>query len=112
MIAPNEPVPKHLPRVLSKSDAAAYCGVSEKGFDQWVRTGKLPRAMRGTRRWDKVALDFAIDRMSGVSRDAPPPKPSGLQAWIAKDKARKAAEAPRYAEIDRKSLNPQRRRKE
>ena len=111
MITPDEPFPKHLPRVLSKSDAA-YCGVSEKGSDQWVRTGKLPRAMKGTRRWDKVAIDFAIDRMSGVSRDALPTKPSGLQTWIEKRRERKAAEATRQVEIDRESLNPQRRRKE
>ncbi|EIZ85459.1 hypothetical protein WYO_1825 [Methylobacterium sp. GXF4] len=111
MAAPDDPAPKHLPRVLSKADAAAYCALTEKGFDQWVKTGKLPRAMKGTRRWDKVAIDYAIDRMSGVSRDAPPSKPSSLQTWIEKDKARKAADRARYAKIDQKCLNPQRRSK-
>lgn len=111
MAAPDDHAPKYLPRVLTKADAAAYCGVSEKGFDQWVRTGKLPRAMKGTRRWDKVAIDYAIDRLSGVSRDAPPPSPSGLQKWVAERQAQKKAEAERQAEVDRRSLNPQRRRK-
>lgn len=110
MATPDDSAPKHLPRVLSKTDAA-YCGISEKGFDHWVKSGKLPRAMKGTRRWDKVAIDYAIDLMSGVSRDAPPSRPSGLQAWVEERKGRKAAEAGRQAEIDRKSLNPQRCRK-
>jgi predicted DNA-binding transcriptional regulator AlpA len=111
MAVSNDPAPTHLPRILSKADAAAYCGVSEKGFDQWVRTGKLPRAMKGTRRWDKVAIDYAIDCLSGVSQNAPPPSPSGLQKWVAERRAQKEAAAERQAEVDRRSLNPQRRRK-
>ncbi|MDP4021053.1 hypothetical protein Q8W71_00320 [Methylobacterium sp. NEAU 140] len=126
----NDSAPKHLPRILAKADAAAYCGLTEPGFDTWVKTGKLPKAMKGTRRWDIVALDQAIDRLSGVSRDAPP-KPSALAAWLEQDaarqagesgglaayiekrKARKAAEAARQAEADRVSVNPaaQRRHK-
>jgi predicted DNA-binding transcriptional regulator AlpA len=121
-----DPNPKHLPRILSKADAAAYCGLTEAGFDGWIRTGKLPPAMPGTRRWDKVAVDQAIDRLSGVSRDVlvdpaeqaerewrarraarHEQKPSALAAFIEKRDARRAAEAA----LDAKSVSPFRQRR-
>lgn len=53
------------PRVLTKAQAAAYCSLTESGFEHWVATGKLPGAMKGTRRWDRTAIDLALDRLSG-----------------------------------------------
>lgn len=79
------------PRILAKAVAAQYCGLTEKGFDEWVKTGKLPRAMKGTRRWDKVALDIALDRLSGVAdiKSGQEVKASGLASWVEKRKAAK-----------------------
>lgn len=66
------------PRILTRAGAATYCGLSISGFDAWVRKGTLPQAIRGTRRWDRVALDRALDG------DAiPDAQPSALDKWLA-----------------------------
>ena len=107
---PSTEAPALVPRILAKPQAAAYCGLTESGFDHWVKSGKLPKAMKGTRRWDKVTLDIALDRLSGIDRSAPVPKPSGLAAFMEKRDARKRAEAERDA-ADVKAAYPPRRGK-
>ncbi|WFS06237.1 hypothetical protein [Methylobacterium sp. 391_Methyba4] len=58
------------PRGLSREQAAEYCGCdSVAAFDDWVRRGIVPRAMRGTTRWDRKAIDRALDRHSGLLSD-------------------------------------------
>lgn len=54
------------PRVLTRQEAAAYCGLTLSGFHDWVTKGRLPPALPGTRRWDRVAIDAALDRLSGL----------------------------------------------
>ena len=99
------------PRNLTKEQAAAYYGMTVSGFDHWVKTRKLPAAMKGTSRWDKVALDQAIDLLSGISPDTLPPRPSDLAKFIAEREARKRAETAAWAEADRDSINPTQKRK-
>jgi integrase len=43
------------PRLLTREQAAAYCGLSVHGFSDWVKTGRLPGPIRGTVRWDRKA---------------------------------------------------------
>jgi len=57
-------------RLLSCTDAATYCGVSRATYRAWLDKGLLPKAIRGTRRYDKKALDDALDKLSGISDDA------------------------------------------
>jgi hypothetical protein len=55
------------PRGLAKGDAAAYCGCeSLSAFDDWVRRGIVPGPIPGTHRWDRKAIDAALDRASGL----------------------------------------------
>jgi hypothetical protein len=55
------------PRGLAKVDAAAYCGCeSLSAFDDWVRRGIVPGPIPGTHRWDRKAIDAALDRASGL----------------------------------------------
>ncbi|MET4603262.1 hypothetical protein ABIB90_002740 [Bradyrhizobium sp. JR4.1] len=54
------------PRGLTKADAAAYCGCSEDAFDTWVKKGLVPGAIPGTQRWDRKAIDWYLDRASGL----------------------------------------------
>lgn len=59
------------PRGLTKEQAAAYCGCeSPEAFADWVRRGLVPKAMAGTHRWDRKALDRALDRLSGLGNDS------------------------------------------
>jgi hypothetical protein len=68
------------PRLLTREQAAAYCGLSVHGFSEWVRAGRLPGPIAGTARWDLRAVDAALDSLSGISKTAPSP----LDEWIAK----------------------------
>ena len=58
------------PRCLTITDAAAYCGLTPSGFRHWVALGRLPTALAGTHRWDRKAIDFALDRLSGLPTGA------------------------------------------
>jgi hypothetical protein len=56
------------PRCFSREDAAAYCGCdSLSAFDSWVRKGIVPRPIPGTQKWDRFAIDDALDRFRASS---------------------------------------------
>jgi hypothetical protein len=60
---------RKLPRLLTRKQAAEHCGLTSSGFGTWMRNGWVPRPLPGTRRWDRRALDLAIDVRSGVKLD-------------------------------------------
>ena len=49
-----------IPRLLTKAQAAAYCGVSTKTYAVWCRSGLMPLYLSGTKRFDRNAIDTAI----------------------------------------------------
>jgi hypothetical protein len=55
------------PRGMKRAEAAAYCGISPATFSRWVGVGIMPRSIPGTRVWDRMALDRALDKVSAVS---------------------------------------------
>jgi excisionase family DNA binding protein len=59
------PVPQ-TKRVLSRREAASYCGVSNSSFDRAVKRGDLPTPICVGRRrlWKAEALDSALDRLA------------------------------------------------
>ena len=69
-----------LPRGLTREQAAEYCGCdSLAAFDDWVRRGIVPKAIPGTARWDRKAIDHALDRRSGLLEAAD----SSFEQWAA-----------------------------
>lgn len=56
-------------RLLTRSEAAAYCGSSLSTFSAWVAAGHMPKPLFGSRKWDKNAIDAALDKASGLVRD-------------------------------------------
>jgi hypothetical protein len=55
------------PRGLSKEDAAAYTGCDTlSAFNDWIRRGIVPGPIPGTHKWDRKAIDAALDRLSGL----------------------------------------------
>lgn len=63
------------PRCLSREEAATYCGCETvRAFDEWVRKRIVPRPIPGTKKWDRLAIDDALDRFrtSGPSIQADP----------------------------------------
>jgi hypothetical protein len=55
------------PRGMSREQAAAYAGCETlSAFNGWVRRGIMPGPIPGTRKWDRKAIDVALDRMSSL----------------------------------------------
>lgn len=72
------------PRVLSRTEAAAYCGCSLGSFSDWIRRGIIPGPIPGTHRWDRKAIDAALDRASGLTASIGDP----FDEWKARRDAR------------------------
>jgi hypothetical protein len=74
------------PRGLSKDEAARYAGCdSLSAFNDWVRRGIMPGPIPGTHKWDRKAIDTALDRLSGLE---PTIAPSPFDQWKAEQDAR------------------------
>lgn len=58
-------------RGLSREDAAKYLGLSPAGLDSWVARGMIPGPIPGTKRWDRKAIDLALDSASGLESQSP-----------------------------------------
>ena len=69
-------------RLISREQAAKYCGLKTSGFDLWVRRKLLPAAIPGTRRWDRKALDLALDKLSGIEATQPEITESEADRWF------------------------------
>lgn len=81
------------PRLLSGPDAAAYLGITPATFSKWVADGTAPRPVLGTRRWDRKAIDLALDKASGIVAPSivPDDQEMTLAEWKVQNEARKAA---------------------
>lgn len=52
------------PRLLTRGQAAAYCGLEERDFFKAIKNGILPRRLEAADYWDKKEIDQFIDRAS------------------------------------------------
>lgn len=59
-----------IPRLLSRDEAAAYCGVSPNMFEEHVGVPSI-KAFGARRLWDRIALDLWLDRESGITEAMP-----------------------------------------
>ena len=78
------------PRLLSGAAAAAYCGVTPTTFAKWAAGGIVPKPIPNTRRWDRKALDLALDKAAGIATPNAVAD-QGEDEWERKYEARKAA---------------------
>jgi excisionase family DNA binding protein len=78
---------------MTGSEAAAYLGISPATFSKWVAAGTIPKPIPNTRRWDRKAIDRALDKASGIVELAVVPETQEvtLADWKAQNEARKAA---------------------
>ncbi|WP_158626139.1 hypothetical protein [Arsenicitalea aurantiaca] len=69
-------------RVLNRKEAASYVGVSVAYFSQLVRDKQLPASLPlgSVQRWDRAALDAAIDQLSGLDVKEETPR-SAYDIW-------------------------------
>lgn len=63
---------------MTGPEAAAYLAVTPATFAKWVVAGTAPKPLPGTRRWDRKAIDTALDKASGIT-----PATSQEDAWDA-----------------------------
>lgn len=68
------------PRLLTREQAAAYCGVGVTTFTAWVRRGIVLGRIPGTHRWDRNAIDATFDVMSQIHGKL---EPDALDRWKA-----------------------------
>jgi len=54
------------PRGLTLQQAAEYCGVGASTYRRWVDAGLMPEVLQSTRRYDRLAIDAAWNKMSGI----------------------------------------------
>jgi hypothetical protein len=73
------------PRCFTREQAAEYLGITTSAFADWVRRGIIPGPIPNTHRWDRRAIDAALDKQSGL---APTIEPSAYQRWKAERDAR------------------------
>lgn len=59
------------PRMLRRPKAAAYCDLTVAEFEREVAAGRLPMpvTLGNSEHWSRVALDEALERISGERAD-------------------------------------------
>ncbi len=68
------------PRLLSRANAAAYCGVSINHFMEHIAPVVEEVPVPGKRLWDRRSIDAWIDAQRGVEQNQEP-KPN--EKWLA-----------------------------
>lgn len=71
-------------RGLTIQEAADHCGISISCFRSWIRDGLVPGPWPGTKRYDKKALDNALDKLSGIEHSK---LQTAYEVWKAKQDA-------------------------
>lgn len=75
------------PRLMTKDQAVGYAAAgSVRRFDRWRKAGMMPGRVPGTTLFDRLAIDAAIDKLSGsVAANTNPINPAAeddpLEAW-------------------------------
>jgi hypothetical protein len=70
---------------VTKKEAAVYCGLTPRGFGNWVEKGLAPPALPGTNRWDLDALDHHLNRLSVLT--SPMEEEDPFEKWMAERNA-------------------------
>jgi hypothetical protein len=73
------------PRLLTREEAAGYCGVGLTTFTAWIRRGIIPGPVPRTHRWDRKAIDAALDALSRIEDKV---EGRALDQWKASHHAR------------------------
>lgn len=57
------------PRLLSRAELMTYLGgISSSTLARWIDGKRIPGPVAGTTRWDRIAVDAALDRASGLAQ--------------------------------------------
>ncbi|MEP9354841.1 hypothetical protein ABLE93_14730 [Xanthobacter sp. KR7-65] len=87
----DKPAPIIEPRCLTLQQAADYCALTPGGFAAWQKQGLVPGPIPGTKRWDRKALDAALDKASGLQQPVVVNEDDPWEVWRREKAAREAA---------------------
>ena len=76
------------PRLMTRAQAAEYCGYSPGQFSRLVSAGTLPGHAGKLKRWDRKVLDAKLDEISGLANDNAPE--DDFDKWEREYNARKS----------------------
>jgi len=54
------------PRLMRRLEVMAYLGIGSSTLYRWIDEGRIPKPLPGTERWDRIALDAALDKVAGI----------------------------------------------
>jgi excisionase family DNA binding protein len=57
-------------RLMRRLEVAAYLGIGSSTLYRWIDDGLVPGPIQGTERWDRTAIDAALDKLSGLKNGA------------------------------------------
>lgn len=78
------------PRCFTREEAATYCRLEPTSFDGWIERGLIPGPIPGTRRWDRKAIDLAIDKLSNLPTDTASTADQEHARWLGEKHANAA----------------------
>lgn len=58
-------------RGISINQAADMCGITVSNYRKWVNKGIVPGPWPGTQRYDRKAINVALDKLSGINEQSP-----------------------------------------
>ena len=73
------------PGIMSRATAAKYCDLTVHGFDDWIRKGRLPQPLPGTKRWSQKQIDRFRDILAEGAVDgnsSPNLDEADLRDWL------------------------------
>ena len=70
----------HAQRCLTHQQVRVYVGLSDSGLADWIDRELIPGPIKGTKRWDRKAIDLALDKASGIAATS---EPSAYDKWKA-----------------------------
>ena len=57
-------------RLMSRDALMDYLSVGSTTLHRLIKEGKIPGPLPGLKRWDRAAVDAALDRISGIAKHA------------------------------------------
>lgn len=78
-------------RCLGRRLIQDHYGIKPSTFSRWVAKGIMPKAIKGTRVWDRVAIDLALNKLSGVGLIAANDNETEADRWFREEDNASAA---------------------
>jgi len=69
------------PRLLRRAQVLELLNVRSSTLARWIERGIIPPPIDGTARWDRLAIERALDRAGQVAEPSPPSLAERASRW-------------------------------